>query len=686
MIALLLGRFHALTRGQAELVASLVQEVNPDAAVDRIVCVITSADHSGTRRNPLDADTREALLRPVLMATGKPFDLVRVADIADDAAWVEHVRAAVRAQAGVVVEPASTMLVSANRDVQALFAAAGYRIAAASAGGLTPHELIQRIVDGKEWKSEAAPSTIEVFAARGVVGELQRIFGDKLRTDDGELSSHRDFVSYGAQMDASLVQKVEDLLPWVLPPRIVDKGCGTGKLLVELSRRFPGASLVGVDLSREFLRRSDENTYAGGDVELVLGDAADQQLPDGSADTVIFSSIMHEVYSYSGYVASAVDRALASAARELRRGGRLLIRDGISPDPRDVAPRSNGRRHGRADFERFAREFKHGQGAAFTARDARRRRRHRATQRTPGQRVLVQEGLPQELAHRGARGVRRVHRRRWRAALAATYFRSDDNDVREPMDPTKSISGSRQRDGAERHLLLAGDERGHYRGTTVTPSGIMGVAVDLAIFTVQEARLELLLIRMKREPFTGKWALPGGRIRGDETVEQAAARELHEKAGSRDVYLEQLYTFSEPSRDPGRALHLGRAPGADSRRRAVAYDRQILRHRLVSRRRACRRWPSTTTRSPSYAVERLRAKLEYTDVARNLLDSTFTLGELQRLYEAILGKRLDARNFQRRAAADRAGQRHGHGCAPGRPTARRACSGSLDADLLSVLQ
>ncbi|HEX8951227.1 MAG TPA: methyltransferase domain-containing protein [Polyangia bacterium] len=360
MIALLLGRFHALTRGQAELVASLVQEVD----VDRIVCVVTSADHAGTRRNPLDADTREELLRPALAATHKPFDLVRVADIADDAAWVEHVRAAVRAQAGLELAPSGTMLVSANRDVQALFAAAGYRVAGAPAGGLTPHELLQRIVDGKEWRSEAAASTIEVFERHGVPARLHAIFGDKLRTDDGELSSHRDFVSYGAQMDASLVQKVEDLVPWVVPPRIVDKGCGTGKLLVELSRRFPGASLVGVDLSREFLRRSDENTYAGGDVELVLGDAADQQLPDGTADTIIFSSIMHEVYSYSGYDRARIDRALAAAGRELRPGGRLLIRDGISPDPREVLldlidePTA-------AQFDRFAREFKHGQGAAF---------------------------------------------------------------------------------------------------------------------------------------------------------------------------------------------------------------------------------------------------------------------------------------------------------------------------------
>src|SRR5947207_998232 len=107
MIALLLGRFHALTRAQSELVASLAQEVAP-TRIDRIVCVVTSADHTGTRRNPLDAETREAILRPVLAATGKPFDLVRVADIPDDARWVAHVRQAVRGAADLDLQPHET--------------------------------------------------------------------------------------------------------------------------------------------------------------------------------------------------------------------------------------------------------------------------------------------------------------------------------------------------------------------------------------------------------------------------------------------------------------------------------------------------------------------------------------------------------------------------------------------------
>src|SRR5262249_2813019 len=109
-----------------------------------------------------------------------------------------------------------------------------------------------------------------------------------------------------------------------------------------------------------------ENTYAGGDIELVLGDAADQQLVDGAADTVIFSSIMHEIYSYSGYDRTRIARALAAAARELRPGGRVLIRAGISPAQREVLFDLMDAGTD-AQFARFAREFKHGQGAPFAA-------------------------------------------------------------------------------------------------------------------------------------------------------------------------------------------------------------------------------------------------------------------------------------------------------------------------------
>lgn len=357
MDALVLGRFHAVTKAQDEWLGSLRA-----APIARVICVLTSADHTGTRRNPLDADTREAMLRPALARAGKPFEIVRVKDIPDSAQWVEHVVREVHCARGIGLAPATTTLYSSNRAVDALFRAAGFPVIATEVKGLTPHELVQLIAQGRAWSPDASEETRAVYSRPGMVERLRAIFQQTLVNDDGELGHHRDFESYGAQMDASLRQKLDDLARWIAPGCIVDKGCGTGMLLVELSRLFPDSRLVGVDLSREFLRRCDENTYATDDVDLVFGNVIDRNVPPGSATSVVYSSVMHEVHSYSGYRREEVNRALGNAFTELAPGGRVLVRDGVSP------PSSSWRlktltRQAHDTFERFAREFKHGEGA-----------------------------------------------------------------------------------------------------------------------------------------------------------------------------------------------------------------------------------------------------------------------------------------------------------------------------------
>lgn len=357
--ALLLGRFHAVTKAQAAWLASLGA-----APVDQVVCVLTSANHAGTRRNPLEAEVREAMLRPALARAGKPFDVVRLDDVPESDAWVAHVVAGVQRATGRALTEADTTVYSANHDVRALFEARGFRVVADPVKGLTPHELVQRVVDGAPWQDDASPETVEVYTRPEVLQRVKALFAQTLLTDDGELGHARDFQSYGAQMDASLRQKLEDLVRWVKPGCIVDKGCGTGKLLVELSKLFPDSKLVGVDLSREFLRLCDENTYASDDVELVFGNVIDRNVEPGSATSVIYSSVMHEVHSYSDYDVTQIDRALANAFVELAPGGHVLVRDGVSP------PEATWRLELRTDaardtFERFAKEFRKGRGVRF---------------------------------------------------------------------------------------------------------------------------------------------------------------------------------------------------------------------------------------------------------------------------------------------------------------------------------
>ena len=176
------------------------------------------------------------------------------------------------------------------------------------------------------------------------------------------------------------------------------------------------------------------------------------------------------------------------------------------------------------------------------------------------------------------------------------------------------------------------------------------VAVDVAVFTVLGRALHVLLVTLRRGPFVGRWALPGGRVRVDESLDAAASRELAAQTGIGDIYLEQLYTFGSPERDPaGRVVsvayvaliaHGGRFPPrpAGDKYAAVAW-------------RPVRDLPPLAYDHAAVvatAAGRLRAKLEYTNLAYTLLPREFTLGELQEMHEAILGRALDRRNFRKR--------------------------------------
>lgn len=176
------------------------------------------------------------------------------------------------------------------------------------------------------------------------------------------------------------------------------------------------------------------------------------------------------------------------------------------------------------------------------------------------------------------------------------------------------------------------------------------VTVDIVIFTLRNGSLQVLLVKRGVPPFEGQYAIPGGFIRGDESLEEAALRELHEETGVRNVFLEQLYTFGDPKRDPrGRVItvayyaliasdKLSLVAGADAAEAqwfpASSLSRLAFDHKSIL----------------DYALERLRNKLEYTTVGFQLLPEKFTLGELQTVYQAILGRPLDKRNFRRKLA------------------------------------
>jgi 8-oxo-dGTP diphosphatase len=175
--------------------------------------------------------------------------------------------------------------------------------------------------------------------------------------------------------------------------------------------------------------------------------------------------------------------------------------------------------------------------------------------------------------------------------------------------------------------------------------------VDVVMMSLRQRDLQILLVKRRSWPCEGMWAIPGGFVNIDESLETAAKRELQEETGLENVYMEQLYTFGDPNRDPrtrvitvvyfalldSERLHVRAASDAADvdwfsvyDLPALAFDHDKIIH---------------------YALSRLRGKLEYTTIAFRLLPEQFTLRELQRVYEIILHRKLDKRNFRKKILA-----------------------------------
>jgi 8-oxo-dGTP diphosphatase len=186
------------------------------------------------------------------------------------------------------------------------------------------------------------------------------------------------------------------------------------------------------------------------------------------------------------------------------------------------------------------------------------------------------------------------------------------------------------------------------------PVSTCAVAVDVALLTIREARLRLLLVEPDTPQLAGQWALPGRRVRDDESLDDTAHRALRELAGitAPGAHLEQLRTYGDPSRDPrGRVVsvaYLALTPTtADppSERPARLFDVADLGS------------PSGPTLAYDHdrivpdAIERARSKLEYTALATAFVAEPFTLAELRHVYEAVWGVELDAANFRRKVVS-----------------------------------
>lgn len=183
------------------------------------------------------------------------------------------------------------------------------------------------------------------------------------------------------------------------------------------------------------------------------------------------------------------------------------------------------------------------------------------------------------------------------------------------------------------------------------------LTIDIACFVLVERELQILLVRRLDEPFAGTWSLPGGMVGLDEPFDDAARRILVETTGLWGLYLEQLYTFGDPGRDPrGRAISVayyailppslpGSAPTETRPGKGVTdaawFPIDVLPGVLAL----------DHGRIAEYARWRLAQKIMYTPLAFYLLPESFTMGDLRCVYEAVVGERYDPSNFGRQMMA-----------------------------------
>ncbi|MBS3162379.1 NUDIX hydrolase [Candidatus Woesearchaeota archaeon] len=174
------------------------------------------------------------------------------------------------------------------------------------------------------------------------------------------------------------------------------------------------------------------------------------------------------------------------------------------------------------------------------------------------------------------------------------------------------------------------------------------VTVDIVIFSIQNDNLKVLLIKRNIQPYKGSWALPGGFVHIEEDLDSAAKRELEEETGVKDIYLEQLYTFGDTKRDPrGRVItvaYFALIKSEDQKldpKTDVSDADWFLAYKPL-------KLAFDHSKILDYALKRLQWKLEYTTVAFQFLPKKFTLTQLQKIYEIILNKTFDKRNFRKK--------------------------------------
>lgn len=346
MLLLLPGRHHLLTNDQ---LAALTLLAHGGCALTGLVWAVTSANHAGTRRNPLPGHRREAAIEEFSALLDLPSFVYHIDDLGASPRFADYIvkKIAVDSHGRHALAPATARVATDTPELAAQFDALGYAVAPLAPEAPHPWDVLQELVAaglaGRDWATHPTFLTRVSRASRRMllrydyprlITELHRA---PLGTDDGDLTATRDYNVYARAFDEGAARKYALIKGHVRPGRIVDIGCCTGSLLQQLARddALRESDFYGIELARplyaECLHRKQQGAFASDHVFFHQCNIADRPLfPPGTVDTFTTFSLTHELESYQGR--ATLERFIRHLAEQLAIGGRWLNVDVVGPD------------------------------------------------------------------------------------------------------------------------------------------------------------------------------------------------------------------------------------------------------------------------------------------------------------------------------------------------------------------
>lgn len=315
---LLPGRHHLVTRFQVRRLREILfggarDETGRSVLVAddaRVVWAVTSATHHGTRRNPLPANRREAMIEAVSDDTGLPSLVAPVPDVARSPRFATTVLRSASLTLGLELDPATTVVACSTPEVAELYRAQGYRIVpvedARDPQPARPWDVLEAAVrDEAGWRDLVEPAALRYLERYDLLTAIRTAHEDPTVSADGDLTETRDYAVYSKAFDEGSDRKWDQVRPHVVPGRIVDLGCAAGGLLERASRdpRLGESDLFGVDVSRALVaeaeHRRDQGAFSNPNVFFAQRNLLHAPVfEDSSVHTTITIALTHEIASY----------------------------------------------------------------------------------------------------------------------------------------------------------------------------------------------------------------------------------------------------------------------------------------------------------------------------------------------------------------------------------------------------